>query len=41
LTYDIENDTSFEKEIPHTVREREIEDPGAFLQSFTHDTSVG
>jgi len=41
LTYDIENDPTFEKEIPRTVREMEIEDPCAFLQSFTHDLSVG
>jgi len=41
LTYDIENDPTFEIEIPRTVREIEIEDPSAFLQSFTHDPSVG
>jgi len=41
LTYDIENDPTFEEEIPRTVREMEIEDPCAFLQSFTHDPSVG
>jgi len=41
LTYDIENDPTFEEEIPCTVREIEIEDPCAFLQSFTHDPSVG
>ena len=41
LTYDIENDPTFEIEIPRTVREMEIEDPCAFLQSFTHDPSVG
>ena len=41
LTYDIENDPTFEIEIPRTVREMEIEDPCAFLQSFTHDASVG
>jgi len=41
LTYDIENDPTFEIEIPRTVREMEIEDPSAFLQSFTHDPSVG
>jgi len=41
LTYDIENDPTFEEEIPRTVREMEIEDPRAFLQSFNHDSSVG
>jgi len=41
LTYDIENDPTFEEEIPRTVREMESEDPCAFLQSFTHDASVG
>ena len=41
LTYNIENDPTFEIEIPRTVREMEIEDPSAFLQSFTHDPSVG
>jgi len=41
LTYDIENHPTFEIEIPLTVREMEIEDPCAFLQSFTHDLSVG
>jgi len=41
LRYDIENDPTFEIEIPRTVREMEIEDPSAFLQSFTHDPSVG
>ena len=41
LTYDIENDPTFEEEIPRTVREMGIEDPGAFLQNFTHDPSVG
>jgi len=41
LTYDIENDPTFEIEIPCTVREIEIEDPWAFLQSFTHDPAVG
>jgi len=41
LTYDIENDPAFEEQIPCTVREMEIEDPWAFLQSFTHDPSVG
>ena len=41
LTYDIENDATFEIEIPRTVREMEIEDHSAFLQSFTHDPSVG
>ena len=41
LTYDIENDPTFEIEIPRMVREMEIEDPCAFLQSFTHDPSVG
>ena len=41
LTYDIENDPTFEEEIPRTVSEMEIEDPSAFLQSFTHDPSVG
>jgi len=34
-TYDIENDPTFEEEIPCTVIEMEIEDPCAFLQSFT------
>jgi len=41
LTYAIENDPTFEEEIPRMVREMEIEDPCAFLQSFTHDPSVG
>jgi len=41
LTYDIENDPTFEIAIPRTVREMEIEDPSACLQSFTHDPSVG
>ena len=41
LTYHIENDPTFEEEIACTVREMEIEDPCAFLQSFTHDPSVG
>jgi len=41
LTYDIDNDPTFEEEIPRTVREMEIEDPSAFLQSFPHDPSVG
>jgi len=41
MTYDIENDPTFEEEIPRTVREMEIEDPCAFLQSFTHGLSVG
>jgi len=41
LTYDIENDPTFEIEIPRTVREMQIEDPCAFLQSFTYDPSVG
>jgi len=41
LTYDIENDPTFEIQIPRTVRETEIEDPCAFLESFTHDPSVG
>jgi len=41
LTYDIENDPTFVEEIPRTVREMVIEDPCAFLQSFTHDLSVG
>jgi len=41
LTYDIENDPTFEEEIPRTVRELEIQDPCAFLQSFTYDPSVG
>ena len=41
LTYDIENDPTFEEEIPRTVREMDIEDPCAFLQSFTPDPSVG
>jgi len=41
LTHDIENDPTFKAEIPRTVREMEIEDPCAFLQSFTHDPSVG
>jgi len=31
LTYDIENDPTFEIEIPRTDREMEIEDPSAFL----------
>ena len=41
LTYDIENDPTFEIEIPRMVREMEIENPSAFLQSFTRDLSVG
>jgi len=41
LTYDIENDFTFDIELPHTVREMEIEDPCAFLPSFTPDPSVG
>jgi len=41
LTYAIENDSTFEEEIPPTVREMAIEDPCAFLESFTHDQSVG
>jgi len=41
LTYDIENDPTFEEEVPRTVREIEIEDPCAFLQCFTLDPSVG
>jgi len=41
LTYDIENDPTFEDEIHRTVREMEIEDPCAFPQSFTHEPSVG
>jgi len=41
LTYDIDNDPTFVEEIPRTVREMEIEDPCAFLPSFTHDPSVG
>jgi len=41
LTYQIENDPTFVEEIPRTVREMEIEDPCPFLQSFTHDPSVG
>jgi len=41
LTYDIENNPIFEEEIPYTVREMEIENPCAFLESFTHDPSVG
>jgi len=41
LTHDIENDPTFEEEIPRTVRETKIEDPCPFLQSFTHDPSVG
>jgi len=41
LTYDIENDPTFEEEVPRTVREMEIEDPCAFLKSFTLDPSVG
>jgi len=40
-TYDIENDPTFEIEIPRTVREMEIEDPCAFFQSFTPDPLVG
>jgi len=41
LIYDIQNDPNFEEEVLHTVREMEIEDPCAFLQSFTLDPSVG
>jgi len=37
LTYDIENDPTFEEEVPPTVTEMEIEDPCAFLRSFTLD----
>jgi len=37
LTYDIENDPTFQIEIPRTLREMEIEDPIVLLQSFTHD----
>jgi len=40
-TYDIEIDPTFEIEIPCRVRAMEIDDPCAFLQSFTHDPSVG
>jgi len=31
LTYDLENDPTFEEKIPRTVREMEIEDPCTFL----------
>ena len=41
LRYDTENDPAFEEEIPRTVREIEIEDPCPFLESLTHDPSVG
>ena len=41
LAQDIENDPTSEIEIPRTVREMEIEDPCAFLQSFTYDPLVG
>jgi len=41
LTYDIENNPTFEAEIPSTVRDMEIEHSCAFLQSFTQDPSVG
>jgi len=41
LTYDIQNDPTLEIEIPRTVREMEIENPYVFLQSFTHDPSLG
>jgi len=41
LTCDIENDPTFEGEVPRTVKEMEIQDPCAFLQSFTLDPSVG
>jgi len=40
-TYDTENNPPFQEEIPCMVREMEIEDPCAFLQSFTHDPAVG
>ena len=41
LTYDIDNQTSFEEEIPPIVREVVIEDSCAFHQSFTHALSIG
>ena len=41
LTYDIENDPTFEIEIRRTLREKEIAHPCAFLQSFTYYPSVG
>jgi len=41
LTYDIDNDSTFEEEIPRMVREIEIEDPYAFLPRFTLEPSVG
>ena len=41
LTYDIENDVTFEIEIRRTVSEMETQDTCAFLQSFTHDPSLG
>jgi len=41
LTYDIENDSTFEIEISCTVREINREHPCAFFQSFTHAASVG
>jgi len=41
LTYDIENDPTFDLELPRTVRVMEIDDPCGSLQSFTHDPSVG
>jgi len=34
LTYDIENDPTFEEEIPRTVKEMEIEDPCALPPKF-------
>jgi len=41
LIYDIENDPTFEIEIPRTGRQMESEDPCAFLPSLAHDPSVG
>ena len=41
LTYDIENDLTFEIEIRGMVTEMEIEDPCGFLERFTHHPSVG
>jgi len=41
LTYYIENDPTFHEAVPGIVTEMVIQDPGAFLQSFTVDQSLG
>jgi len=41
LTYDIENDNTFQEQVPPTVREIGIEDPCAFLLRFPLDPSIG